>query len=442
MTTGEWTIRRLGDLVSIKHGWPFKSEYFSDELTGRPIVVAVGNFRYDGGFRFGETAIKEYRGAYPDEYRLEAGDIVLIMTCQTQGGEILGVPATIPDDGNIYLHNQRLGKVAVKEPGLIDRRFLFHVFKSYTFNAELCATASGSKILHTAPTRIEAFEFACPRLDEQVAIASVLEALDDKIEQNRRTALALERLARAIFRAWFVDFEPVKAKAAGAASFPSMPQPAFDALPTRLVDSAIGPVPEGWELKSLAEACQIVSGGTPKRSVASYWGGEVPWYSVKDAPAEGQPWVIHTGESITDDGVANSTVRIVPKGATIISARGTVGRLAMAGRSMAFNQSCYGLLPPDGKSFGYIYLLLQTAVDRLQQRTHGSVFETVTRSTFEGIDVVAPEPSVLLSFGQVVTPLLELLHALEVESSKLADMRDYLLPRLLTGQVRVGESHG
>jgi hypothetical protein len=77
----------------------------------------------------------------------------------------------------------------------------------------------------------------------------VLGALDDKIEQNRRTARALERLARAIFRAWFVDFEPVKAKAAGATAFPSMPQPVFDALPTRFVDSAIGPVPEGWEVK-------------------------------------------------------------------------------------------------------------------------------------------------------------------------------------------------
>ena len=92
-----------------------------------------------------------------------------------------------------------------------------------------------------------------PQLDEQRAIAGVLGALDDKIEQNRRTARALERLARAIFRAWFVDFEPVKAKAAGATAFPSMPQPIFDALPTRFVDSDIGPVPEGWEVKDAVE---------------------------------------------------------------------------------------------------------------------------------------------------------------------------------------------
>ena len=93
---------------------------------------------------------------------------------------------------------------------------------------------------------------------EQRAIAAVLCALDDKIEQNRRTAQALERLARAIFRAWFVDFEPVKAKAAGATSFPSMPQPVFDALPTRFVESEIGPVPEGWEVgRSLEDLAEV-----------------------------------------------------------------------------------------------------------------------------------------------------------------------------------------
>ena len=100
---------------------------------------------------------------------------------------------------------------------------------------------------------IEHSDRSCRPLDEQRAIAGVLGALDDKIEQNRRTARALERLARAIFRAWFVDFEPVKAKAAGATAFPSMPQPVFDALPTRFVDSEIGPVPEGWEVSALDE---------------------------------------------------------------------------------------------------------------------------------------------------------------------------------------------
>ena len=279
-------------------------------------------------------------------------------------------------------------------------------------------------------------------LDDQRAIAGVLGALDDKIEQNRRTARALERLARAIFRAWFVDFEPVKAKAAGAASFPSLPQPVFDALPTRFVDSEIGPVPERWEVKALSSVCTLVGGGTPKRSESAYWGGNVPWYSVKDAPSDGEIWVINTSERITDHGLANCAARIVPKGCTIISARGTVGKLAMAGTAMSFNQSCYGLLPGDGKSFGYLHLLLQAAVAQLQQRTHGSVFDTITRATFDGLIVAKPKGDVVSAFEVVVAPLLDVVLASLQESSTLAEMRDYLLPKLLSGQVRVEVARG
>ena len=112
--------------------------------------------------------------------------------------------------------------------------------------------AVGATMPNLNTSILGALPFLLPPHDDQLAIASVLGALDDKIEQNRRTARAQERLARAIFRAWFVDFEPVKAKAAGATAFPSMPQPVFDVLPTRFVDSTIGPVPEGWEVKALA----------------------------------------------------------------------------------------------------------------------------------------------------------------------------------------------
>src|SRR5690606_15660235 len=110
-----WNQIELGELISVKHGWPFKGELFSDDLTGRPIVVNIGNFDYRGGFRFDSTRLREYRADYPAEYILHPGDVLLAMTCQTAGGEILGIPGTIPNDGRTYLHNQRLGKVVIKE---------------------------------------------------------------------------------------------------------------------------------------------------------------------------------------------------------------------------------------------------------------------------------------------------------------------------------------
>ena len=314
-----------------------------------------------------------------------------------------------------------------------DPRFVAYLLRSLDFQSY----NDKSSVPGLNRNDLHRYEVVVPPLDEQLAIASVLGALDDKIEQNRWTAMALERLARALFRAWFVDFEPVRAKAGGSSAFPLMPRAAFDTLPTRLVDSEIGPVPEGWEVKPLSSVCTLVSGGTPKRSEPSYWGGDVPWYSVKDAPGEGEVWVINTDERITREGLTNSAVKMVPKGCTIISARGTVGKLAMAGTSMAFNQSCYGLLPGDRTSFSYLYLLVQTAVVDLQQRTHGSVFDTITRTTFDGLMVVCPRSEVVSSLEVVVAPLFEALLALLQESAKLTHLHDYLLPHLLTGSVRV-----
>lgn len=289
---------------------------------------------------------------------------------------------------------------------------------------------------------LEQLEIPLPPPAEQREIARVLGALDDKIEQNGRTALALERLARGLFRAWFVDFDPVRAKSAGETSFPTMPASVFGALTTKLVNSQIGFLPQGWEVKPLSSACSLISGGTPKRSVPAYWGGDIPWYSVKDAPGDGKVWVIGTDERITSDGAANSAARIVPKGCTIISARGTVGKLAMAGMPMAFNQSCYGLLPGDGASYCHLYLFMQTAVADLQQRTHGSVFETITRSTFDGLMMVSPPREVVVAFETVVAPLFDALLSLLQESAKLSEIRDYLLPRLMGGRVRTEVTNG
>ena len=128
MEVSQWQSVRLGDLIKVEHGWPFKSECFNESLTGKPIIVSIGNFRYSGGFRFDSTTIKEYRGEYPKAYELKSGDILLVMTCQTPEGEILGIPGRIPDDGRQYLHNQRMGKVVIQNPELVDDVFLYYLF--------------------------------------------------------------------------------------------------------------------------------------------------------------------------------------------------------------------------------------------------------------------------------------------------------------------------
>ncbi|MBV6847414.1 restriction endonuclease subunit S [Xanthomonas campestris pv. paulliniae] len=361
---------------------------------------------------------------------LKSGDLVI--TREAPMGEVCRIPENLR-----CCMGQRM---VLLRPDLsrCDGRFLLYAIQSPAVQRQISwSEGTGSTVSNLRIPHLKALRIPTPTLAEQRSIAATLGVLDDKIEQNHCTSQTLEELARATFKAWFVDFEPVKAKAAGQSSFPGMLADTFAALPDRFADSPLGLVPEGWEATALSATCQIVSGGTPKRSISDYWGGDIPWYSVKDAPEDGMPWVQITGETITQAGLQGSAATLVPVGATIISARGTVGRLALAAQPMAFNQSCYGLLPIDGKSFCHLHLLLQHVVRKLKKMTHGSVFETITKQTFDSVSVIQALAPVIESFEQIVAPLFALQLASLKESAKLAELRDYLLPRLLSGQVRV-----
>ena len=159
----------------------------------------------------------------------------------------LGQTVLVPDDGpnNVYLLSSNQMKLTVDRK-VADPLFVYYYVSSPASTAKIKRDSEATGVPKTNIAYLRDFPIALPPLSEQRRIASILGSLDDKIEHNRRAAQSLERLARAIFKAWFVDFEPVKAKAEGATYFPSMPQDVFDGLPTTFVDTEIGPVPEGW----------------------------------------------------------------------------------------------------------------------------------------------------------------------------------------------------
>ena len=274
-------------------------------------------------------------------------------------------------------------------------------------------------------------EISLPPIDEQHAIAGVLGALDDKIKQNRQTAQALDRLARAIFRAWFVDFEPVKAKAAGAASFPSMPQQVFDALPTRFVNSEIGPVPIGWKVKGLSKCVHLTMGQSPRSE----------FYNERE---EGLPF--HQG--VTDYGLRFPTHRvyctaegrIAEPQDVLLSVRAPVGRINVADRRLVLGRGLAGLRHrSDRQSF----LLQQICHVFAEEDTvgDGTIYKAVTKRFLEQLPLLTPPEQVQDEFEKLIRPLDQLIVECEVESGKLAAIRDLLIPKLLSGNVRVDFSH-
>ena len=435
----EWPVATIGELASHDDGaiaiGPFGSSMKADTYTQTGVPVVRGNNLTGRPGFFGDFVfVSEATTSRFVRCLAKPGDLVF-----PHRGAIGEVGLVVKQGFDHWMLSTSMMKLR-PDPKKLNSSFAFYFFRSPLGRHQLLKNASqvGTPGIGQPLASLRACELALPPLDDQLTIAGVLGPLDDKIEQNRRTARALERLARAIFRAWFVDFEPVKAKAAGAASFPSMPQPVFDALPTRFVDSDIGPVPEGWEVKGIGDVVTTKGGGTPSTKNPEYWdGGEHCWATPKDMSRLSHPVLLDTDRRITAAGVNSISSGMLPVGTVLMSSRAPVGYLAIARVPTAINQGfiamvCDGPLPPT-----YVLSWALTSMDAIQAHASGTTFPEISKKNFRPLPVVVPIGDVIAAYQKTSDPLFDLLTACVKESLQLAQVRDYLLPQLLSGTVRV-----
>ena len=285
---------------------------------------------------------------------------------------------------------------------------------------------------------INPVEVRIPPLAEHKAIAHILGTLDDKIELNRKTNETLEAMAKALFKSWFVDFDPVRAKTEGRPT--GLPAEISDLFPDSFEDSELGDIPSGWECWSFTQLVEVISGGTPKTSIDEYWNGSVNWFSVVDAPSSSDCWVIQTEKSITHQGLNNCSSKLLSTGTTIISARGTVGKVCLAGQDMAMNQSCYGLRSKAENGEYFCFYLTKSLVEILEARAHGSVFSTITRDTLDGVSTSSPPLEVIQTFNGIAGALLGKIKNNLEDNRILGNQRDALLPKLISGEIRIPDA--
>ena len=279
--------------------------------------------------------------------------------------------------------------------------FIYYLLKA---NAEyLKSNASGTTFGELSGSTLKRLKFVFPSIPEQRAIADVLGSLDDKIELNRRMNATLESMARAVFKAWFVENEEAK----------------------------------GWKVGSILEFAELLSGGTPSTQVAEYWNGDIKWVSAKDVGNAQGTFVLDTERKITHAGVEHSSTKILPELTTIVTARGTVGSYCILDESMAINQTNYGLKAKEKDADYFVFFSLANLVVQLRQAAYGTIFDTVTTRTFETSEVVIPPVSEIAKFNQQVQPMMEMILSNLRQSRTLAALRDALLPRLMSGEVRV-----
>jgi type I restriction enzyme, S subunit len=326
--------------------------------------------------------------------------------------------------------------IRVRLPRSIDARYVSYWLQSKQHRNWMKQHAVGTTMPALNEGIVKRIPVSLPPLSEQKRIAHILGTLDEKIELNRRMNATLEAMARALFQSWFVDFDPVRAKMDGRKP-EGMDDATSSIFPDGFQQSSLGQIPNGWEVCPLSKKIQLFSGGTPQTSEPTYWGGDVPWYSVRDAPSETDVWVTHTDKRITQLGVANSAAQVLPEKTTIISARGTVGKVALTAMPMAMNQSCYGVRGVAGYSACFTYYAIREAASKLQQRTHGTVFDTITTDTFNTLECIFPPSKTTAAFEHRVEPLLGQICANLYQARIVSTMRDALLPKMIKSELLI-----
>lgn len=406
-----WKERKLGEFISIKHGWAFKGEYFAED--GKYLLLTPGNAYEAGGLKLRPGKEKFYTGEFPPDFLMRTGDMLVVMTDLIQAAPILGGAIVVPEDDR-YLHNQRLGLVEYLPGSEIDRKFLYYVLNSPAYRAQVRGSATGATVRHTAPKRICDCTVILPSsIEEQKQIGDVLSAYDDLIATNQRRIALLEEAARRLYREWFVHLR----------------FPGHEAV--KVVDG----VPEGWRRGFASDFVVVSSGGTPKTNVERFWNGEIPFFTPKDAPDS--YYAIETEKTLTEAGLDSCNSRLFPKNTVFITARGTVGKLALAQTPMAMNQSCYALAPKLEYDNVFLFFSMREAVEYLKQAANGGVFNAVVVDTFNYIPFFLPEVQLTRSFGAKASQFLAQIETLMLQNAALAKARDALLPKLMSGQVDV-----
>ena len=321
--------------------------------------------------------------------------------------------------------------------GITTNDYAYYLTMWPTFRQFAIGQMTGSSGRQRVPTEtLAGFEVAIPPLKEQRAIAHILGTLDDKIELNRRMNRTLEEMARAIFKSWFVDFDPVRAKADGRNT--GLPAEIAALFPDSFEDSELGEIPKGWGISPIGDVVQVVGGGTPSTREPAYWdGGTHPFCTPKDMSQLTNVVLLETERHLTDEGMAKVSSGQLPVGTVLLSSRAPIGYLAIAEMPISVNQGIIAMVCDSTLPNLYVLYWTQANMDRVLANANGSTFMEISKRNFRPITAVVPTPEVLQRFMRIVNPFHQQIVSLHKQSRQLANIRDTLLPKLISGKLRV-----
>jgi len=401
-----WRNRKLGDLLEVKHGFAFLGEYFASE--GTHIVLTPGNFYDEGGFKDKGDKEKWYNGPVSADYVLSKGDLIVAMTEQAEG--LLGSSAIVPRSG-LYLHNQRLGLVQLRDGSRTDKRFVYYLFNSKPVRQQIRATASGLKIRHTAPSRIAEVKVHVPPLAVQRRIAGILSAYDNLLENNTRRIQILEEMAQAIYREWFVDFR----------------FPGHEKVPR--IASPLGNIPKGWEVVPLALLVDFAKGRKPAETRKEALPGDVKLLLI-DTLRGGEAELTSPAKLVLAE--ARDTIMVMDGASSCDVAIGFSGALGSTlGR--------FRTTRPDSFSPHALYRFLEAKAEEFKSKNIGAAIPHANKDYILTQPIALPPKAIASSFQNQVEPIQRTIEILKSQVQNLRRTRDLLLPKLISGEVDVSE---
>ncbi|WP_416401664.1 restriction endonuclease subunit S [Alicycliphilus denitrificans] len=283
------------------------------------------------------------------------------------------------------------------------------------------------------------FPVFVPSRAQQDGIADIGEAFDDRLRLLRQTNATLESIAQALFKSWFIDFDPVRAKAEGRE--PEGMDAATAALfPADFVHSELGPVPRGWRVQPIGDLVDAVGGSTPDTKNEAFWEPAVHhWTSPKDLSGATAPVLLDTERRVSNAGLAKISSGLLPVGTLLMSSRAPIGYLSLSQVPVAINQG-YIAMPPGGRlPPTYLYFWCQLNMGAIKGRANGSTFMEISKKAFRPIPALLPSPEVVNRFQEFAITVFSRVTANERQARALAEVRDALLPRLVSGKLQLQE---
>ena len=304
-------------------------------------------------------------------------------------------------------------KSIIPDNNLVNNLFLYYLLK---FNKEeIEGLGSGTTFKEVSAKVMQNFDIKIPSIQTQKKIADILSSLDDKIELNRRINDNLEQQAQALFKSWFVDFEPFKEG--------------------KFVDSELGRIPEGWRVERLGSVCKCLLGGTPSRNKEEYWNGKIAWINFGEI---NEFRITKPSEYITQEGLKKSATKLLPKKTTVLAITGaTLGQVSLLEIDSCANQSVIGLLENEDIFHEYIYPLIKNRIDDLCSHMTGGAQQHINKNNVEQLEILVPPKKILVEYKQIATPIYSLISNICFESQKISKLRDSLLPRLMSGELKL-----